>query len=205
MTPASYRALRRQVALHWAPDIAWSESVKPPTSADEFALELIYVVCNAGMRWKAARIIFDRVRQALLAGEPAASVFGSRSKAPAIERIWRLRAALFAGYQALDNDADRVEYLDVLPWIGPITKWHAAKNFGIDVAKPDRHLERVAAKSGESPQQLCARLAKASGDRVATVDYVIWRAAESGLLVTRPTIGKSRRGARAGNGHGGAA
>jgi hypothetical protein len=129
-------------------------------------------------------------------------VFGNVSKGRAIELVWLERAMLFRTYLALTTDAERVEFLGGLPWLGPITKWHAAKNFGLDVAKPDRHLERVAAKNGESPQQLCARLAKTSGDRIATVDYVIWRAAESGLIITKPIAGKTRRAARAGSGHG---
>jgi hypothetical protein len=72
----------------------------------------------------------------------------------------------------------------------------------MNVAKPDRHLERIAERTGETVADLCARLAAVSGDRIATVDYVLWRAAESGLIVTRPGIAKSMKTARLGSGHG---
>ena len=61
----------------------------------------------------------------------------------------------------------------------PITCWHLAKNYGHDCAKPDRYLTRIA--GAEGTHDLCARLAKETGDRIATVDLVIWRAANLGL------------------------
>jgi len=72
-------------------------------------------------------------------------------------------------------------FLASLPWIGEITKYHLGKNLGtLDTAKPDRHLVRIA--GAEGAHALCARLARATGDKVATVDVVIWRAANLGLL-----------------------
>ena len=52
----------------------------------------------------------------------------------------------------------------------------------MDVAKPDRHLVRISEVSGETAEALCQRLSDASGDRVATVDLVIWRAANLGVV-----------------------
>lgn len=77
-------------------------------------------------------------------------------------------------------ERQKVAYLRSLPWIGDITCWHLAKNYGHDVAKPDRHLVRIAGDEGV--HGLCARLARESGDRVATVDLVIWRAANLGMI-----------------------
>lgn len=202
MTAEEYARIRVGVALGWAADIEWSENVKAPTNAQHFALEIVYIICNSGMRWKVARAIYDRVAVELLAGRAPDSVFGHKRKCISIGRVWLEREKLFRQYSALMSDDSRVEFLGELPHIGPITKWHAAKNFGLDVAKPDRHLERVAAWTGETVTALCTRLAAASGDRVATVDYVIWRAAESGMIVTRPGIAKSMKTVRAGVGHG---
>ena len=51
-----------------------------------------------------------------------------------------------------------------------------AKNLGVDTAKPDRHLVRVAEATGyASPASLCEHLARMVGDTVAVVDLVIWR------------------------------
>jgi hypothetical protein len=51
-----------------------------------------------------------------------------------------------------------------------------AKNLGVDTAKPDRHLVRVAEATGySSPATLCEHLARIVGDAAAVVDVVIWR------------------------------
>jgi len=81
--------------------------------------------------------------------------------------------------------ADKVEFCASLPWIGNITKYHLAKNFGADVAKPDVHLQRLADREGTTAQALCERLAKATGYRAATVDVLLWRACANGIINSR--------------------
>ena len=116
----------------------------------------------------------------------ASTVFGHKAKAGAIDAIWAGRRDLFVAYRQAE---DKIAWLrDYIPWIGPITCYHAAKNFGVDVCKPDVHLQRIADAHGETPQALCERLAKASGDRIATVDLILWRAAERGLIKTRELV-----------------
>jgi len=134
------------------------------------------------MKNTVARRIFRRVMAALDAGESAATAFGHTGKASAMDRLWNDRVQLYEEMSVLTDDA-LPEWCGKLPFIGKITKWHAAKNLGADVAKPDRWLERVAQLSHESTPGLCARLAKESGDRIATVDLVIWWAMASGVLV----------------------
>jgi hypothetical protein len=163
-------------------DAAWAESVGPPTSADEFAREAIYVICNSGMRFTIARGIFERVMPALAAGESARSQFGHPGKAAAIDQIWYNRGVLFAQYLLAP---DKVEFCGGLPWVGETTKYHLAKNFGADVAKPDVHLQRLAEHYGTTPQELCARIASETGYRAATVDVVLWRACAIGLIDSR--------------------
>ena len=47
------------------------------------------------------------------------------------------------------------------------------------------HLERVASHYQTTPDALCMALAAATGDRVATVDVVIWRACNLGIVNSR--------------------
>jgi hypothetical protein len=187
MTPQRYQSLRAAVIeAGYGRDIAWAQSVRVPESAEAFAGEAIWVILCSGMREQVARIIQGRVQGAIEAGRPVIEVFRHAGKAAAIDRIWRERAALFAEFQESD---DKVEWCRSLPWIGDITKWHLAKNLGVDCAKPDVHLARVAEHYGTTPAALCAALAVASGDRVATVDYVIWRACNLGIIRSREKEG----------------
>lgn len=163
-------------------DIAWSENIGPPANADEFALEIIFVICNSGMQNKVARKIFERVSAALAVGNRVSEVFGHKGKVAAIEALWRDRDTAFAAYMAAP---DKIAHLGGLPWIGNITKYHCAKNFGVDCAKPDVHLQRLADLHATTPQDLCAALAAETGLKVATVDLLLWRACAEGVVNSR--------------------
>lgn len=166
-------------------DIDWQQNVKPPTDPEDFALQAIYVICNSGMKNTVARGIYDRVRDALEAGKSARTGFKHPGKVGAIDRIWAARGDLYRGFLAQNTDEQRLEFCGALPWVGNITKYHLAKNFGVDCAKPDRHLERIAKHHKTTTHELCARLAGETGDRIATVDLVLWWASALGIINTR--------------------
>lgn len=159
--------------------INWSEDIKPPRSAAAFASEAIYVICNSGMSNRVAVPIFRECMQALRRGRSAKTVFGHPGKSQAIDDIWEDRHAL---YRKLKKADDLVAFCAALPWVGPVTKFHLAKNLGADVAKPDVHLNRLAQPSGETAQELCDRLARDTGYRSATVDLILWRACANRII-----------------------
>lgn len=167
---------------HAEADVSWSESCSPPADPHAFALETIFVICNSGMHNKVARRIFERCREALREGRSAHEEFGHKGKAAAIDSIWSDRARLHQAY--LDAD-DKLAFCRGLPWIGGITCYHLAKNFGADVAKPDTHLQKLAARHGTTPQDLCDLLAARTSFRSATIDVVLWRACAERILDPR--------------------
>lgn len=185
ITTEEFRRVVAALGQTGAADIAWSESLEMPTGSIAFAMEAIFVICNSGMRYTVAQGIFERCKEALLAGRPVLEVFGHKGKASAIEAIWADRDVLLSMYQSRKNDAERLELLEALPWIGPITKYHLAKNFGMHVAKPDVHLQRLADREGCTAQDICDRLAAATGYRASTIDTVLWRACADGLINSR--------------------
>lgn len=166
-------------------DIEWSENACAPEDAQQFAMEAIFVICNSGMKNTVARRIYEKVKDALFRGESARTVFGHPGKAAAIDDIWARREHWYFQFTRVETDADRLAACEAMPWIGPITKYHLAKNFGVDVAKPDVHLQRLADYEGVTAQQLCERLARETGYRVATVDLLLWRACATGLINSR--------------------
>lgn len=174
----------RRIELHlrnagFSPDIDWSEAVPPATSPEEFADRAVYVICNSGMKNSVAEAIYEACMAALQEGKPVRRVFGHPGKGVAIQNIWNNREHLFLAYRL---SAEPVDFLQCLPWIGPVTKYHLAKNLGADVAKPDVHLERLARRDKTTTHKLCRRLSRESGYRVATVDTILWRACAEGLL-----------------------
>jgi hypothetical protein len=87
------------------------------------------------------------------------------------------------GFAAVKADilANPIYALRRFPFIGPVTAKHLAKNLGLDVAKPDRHLMRASARFGfRDPDQLCAAIAAVRSEPIKVVDLVIWRFLASG-------------------------
>lgn len=159
-----------------------SENIMAPTTAAEFASEAIYVICNSGMSNVVAVPIFNRCMKALRAGKSASTVFGHPGKGKAIDWIWKRRKRLFREFAVAP---DMIEFFSALPWIGPITKFHVAKNVGADVAKPDVHLNRLADREGLTAQELCDRLATETGYRAATIDLILWRTCADRIIHSR--------------------
>lgn len=159
--------------------IEWSEAIPRPRTAEAFAEQAVYVICNSGMMNRVAEPIFYRCMDALNRSASATTVFGHPGKAAAIDWIWAERDQLFAAYVGA---GDAIAFLRGLPWIGDITSYHLAKNLGADVAKPDVHMERLARQDRTDTHKLCARLARQTGYRIATIDTVLWRACADGLL-----------------------
>ena len=180
MDIATYAGIKKQlIERGFANEIEWAENIKPVSKPLDFFCEYAYVIVNSGMKNQIARKIWDKIVQALREDKQVSAVFRHSGKAKAIQDAWLNHKEMFDAYQAA---GDKLQYLDQLPFIGPITKMHLAKNLGMEVCKPDRHLVRIAKSFGMTPEELCLKLSKESGDRIVTVDTVIWRAANLGML-----------------------
>ena len=68
------------------------------------------------------------------------------------------------------------EYLTAFQGIGPVTACHLARNLGLQLAKSDRHLSRIASVSGyANVNELCDEVSRITGDPIGIVDLVLWR------------------------------
>ena len=172
-------------------EIEWQES-RDPTSFSEsnFLAEAAWVVYNSGFREAIVRRNFDFIslcffewasaKEIVDAGsvcvEAAMLAIANRRKHEAVLEVARRVAD--AGFPKFRKRllADPLNYLRLLPFIGPVTAMHLAKNLGFDVAKPDRHLVRLQRRLGFSDVgAMCAHFASATGDPIRVVDLVLWR------------------------------
>ena len=151
-------------------EILWCDRRPPLEEHDAvtFLWEYVWVVMNAGMREQVARTIYERV---VRTHDP--NVIGHPGKRSAVKRAFQEYESWFAALLAAD---DPTTYLETLPWIGPITKYHLARNLGVDCVKPDRHLARLAERFGYgTPDAMCRAIQDELGGRLGTIDAVLWR------------------------------
>lgn len=152
--------------------------------SDQFFSIYAFVVCNSGMKAQIAGPIFKRIIDCLNEGGDISTVFGHKLKVKAIKEVLAKRHELFSQFceTQFEDTGAILDFCESLPHIGRITKYHLAKDLGCDVAKPDRHLVRIAAKYGVTAEELCKKLSDETGDRIAAVDFILWRAANLGIL-----------------------
>jgi hypothetical protein len=160
----------------------WAENIQPPKDSTDFFMEYMWVVLNSGMKEQIARKIQEKILNAIIAGQKINDVFHHKGKAKAIQDMIDNKNKIFEQFLGCTSEEDKLDFCRKLPWIGKITCYHLAKNVGVNIAKPDRWLERIAEKSGESVQGMCKRLSEESGDRITAVDTVIWRACNLGII-----------------------
>ena len=182
-TGAYLKFRRRLMRTEFREEIEWARRIRPEDiDADAFALAAAEVVLVSGFRADVVNKLMPKVRRQLRRGQPVSDVFGHKSKTKAIEKIWRRRKALFGKYQQKKTEKEKLTFLETLPWIGPVTKFHLGRNLGMDVAKPDRHLVRIARKFGRTPRSLCRLVSEETGERVGVVDLVFWKAGAEGWM-----------------------
>jgi hypothetical protein len=160
-------------------EINWSRNIKPCNNPALFAHEAVWVILNSGMKNQISKIIWDRILEAWGVGKTTSTAFGHNGKVKAIDYIMANQITLFNEYESATN---KIEWLKGLPWIGEITCWHLAKNLGHDVVKPDRHLVRVAGSYNTTPDDLCGQISNMTGERKHTIDLIIWRACNLGII-----------------------
>ena len=179
------------IANGYADEIDWQDGLRfSQISESEFLREAAWVILSSGMRetvvrkkfpllstaflnWRCAKAIR---RQRSSCCTKALAVFNHQRKIDAIIKIVINVAEDGFGTMKSHIEEEGVDYIRTLPFMGPATAFHLAKNLGLDVVKPDRHLVRIARIAGfESPARLCRAIADQVGDRIAVIDLVIWR------------------------------
>jgi hypothetical protein len=159
-------------------------------SETEFLRESAWVILCSGFRESLVRRIFNYVSLCFCDWESASSIveadtacraaamasFRNQMKLDAILRIAHLVNGVgFSSFKEMVL-SDPIGVLGRLPYIGPVTVWHLAKNLGLDVSKPDRHLVRVSNQFGfYSAAQFCTAIADATGEPAKVVDLIVWR------------------------------
>jgi len=169
-----YKTAKDFVLTHgYKYEVEWCENREPFEfcTSETLFFEYAYVVLNAGMKEQIARKIYDKFCKEL-----DFNVIGHIGKRNAIIHGSENYKMWFNSLQMLKSDIERIEYLKTFPWIGDITKFHLARNIGIDCVKPDRHLVRLAEHFGfKAPHNMCVYIQGYTKERLGVIDVILWR------------------------------
>lgn len=154
-----------------------------------FIREIAWVILSSGMNEKVIRSKFSDISEAFMnwsiicicnnserCREKALSIFNNEKKIDAI--IKNCFIVYTIGINEIKNYIlnDGISYLASFPYIGNVTAYHVAKNLGINCAKPDRHMARIANTCGyNSPDALCHEISQIVGDQEKIIDLILWR------------------------------
>jgi len=184
-------AKERVIESGYAHEIDWQENLSLCCLTErEFLREAAWVILSSGMRETVIRRMFPEVSRAFCEWESARQIVNSKGdcRKAALDRFnnpKKIDSIIKIAAHVVERGFDSVrqyvwdegiDYITQFPYMGPATSYHFAKNIGLPVAKPDRHLSRIAEVVGYStPQSMCQDIAEFIGDKISVVDVVMWR------------------------------
>lgn len=183
---------------NYANELDWANSISPETfrnlRSKQFLSEYCWVVYASGFKVSTIESIFPDLKKAfkdfklediakMKTIKPVLAVFNNERKANSFFEGCKLVAG--EGFSAFKKRLEKegIDILELLGGIGPITKYHLAKNIGlVDEAKPDIWLVRAADACSSTVQELVGFLSKKYSMSRHAVDVIIWRyGADKGL------------------------
>ncbi len=174
-----------QKEINWQSNIDFEELNK-----EKFLREIAWVILSSGMKEQIIRRIFYKIESSFFNWNSITKIVENKEKcynnALKIFKNKKKISSIIESAEILNdiNFSDfkksvrkkPVENLSLFPYIGPVTVYHLAKNIGIDVAKPDRHLVRIAKNEGfNDVQEFCRYIADRCEDSIPVIDIVFWR------------------------------
>ena len=179
------------IAAGYDSEIKWQESTDfEHIQESDFLREAAWVILSSGMRETIIRQKFPVISKAFFNWQSAEKIIRNKEKCiectlrffrhrRKIEAIIQVSAHVFKkGFQNVWSSIEKggVAYIMQFPYMGPATSYHFAKNIGLPVAKPDRHLKRIAQAVGySSPQSMCGDIAAVTSEKIPVVDLILWR------------------------------
>jgi hypothetical protein len=139
-------------------EVEWQAGINfNDVTESDFLREGAWVILNSGMRESVIRKYFLELSFCFFEWESAIKINDSRTVCyEAAIGIFnndrKLSAIIDMSARICDISFDKlkeclekapVEFLQTFKHIGPVTSYHLAKNLGLQIAKPDRHLVRL--------------------------------------------------------------
>lgn len=176
-------------------------------TAEEFAKEVFYVICVAGFKQATAKKMCQKVIDYIDVNQipifdDLIKIYGNVNKVNAIIKVWNNREDLHKNFYQLSTPEEKLDFLSKLPHIGNITKYHIARNLGINFVKYDIWIQRLGvalygdleyakkvsnSKLNPKIKEMCDKmffdLEMQINEKTGYIDVVLWKACQQGLFV----------------------
>lgn len=154
-------------------EIEWVSKLPNIKNIDKitFFREYVWVVINSGMKNQVAERIFQNfwIDNTHFNFESVRHPHKNKS----IKQVYNRLDFYFNQFLQSKN---KLKFLESLPHIAKITKYHLARNLGLEVAKPDRHLVRIAEYFNYNDvQKFCKKISILVHEKIGVVDLIFWR------------------------------
>lgn len=175
---------------------------------EEFSYEVFYVICVAGFKQDYAKKMCEKIIETIESKngniniDDLNEIYGNKNKVKSIFDVWQNRAEYQKKFYDIDNIKDKVNYLGTLPYVGNITKYHLARNLGLNFVKYDIWIQRLGValygdekliklvnntkllpEIKEACDIMFDNLHKITLEKVGFLDVVLWRSCQKGLLI----------------------
>lgn len=188
---AYYNAKTHVISNGYAPEIDWQDDLCfNEVTEQDFLKEIAWVVLASGMSDKVIRSVFPKMTNAFYNWESAEFIIENKRKIKRnalkvfnyekkIDAILNISNTVYqSGFGTVKTliEKEGVDFIITFPFMGPATSYHLAKNIGLQVAKPDRHLVRIANTTGYNcVNKMCTDIASLTEDKISVIDLVLWR------------------------------
>lgn len=175
----------------YAYEIDWQDQLEfESINEQKFLEEASWVILSSGMNEKVVKKVFAHIKSIMFDFKSADLINKERKsclkKAMKIfNHPGKINAILYIVKFLSDHNFDivksrlineRMEFLQSFPYLGKATSYHLAKNLGLNVSKPDRHLNRISLILGfNDPHELCKEISYLINDKISLIDLVLWR------------------------------
>ena len=172
-------------------EIDWQEGLELETITEQkFLSEISWVILAGGMSDKVIRKVFPKIKSIMFDFQ-SAELISKRKKRCYNKAIkifnhkGKINAIIYAAEYLKNNSlavikssilSQGIKFIQSFPYLGKATAFHLAKNLGLNIAKPDRHLNRISNTLGfENPNELCNLISRFIDEKVSLIDLVLWR------------------------------
>jgi 3-methyladenine DNA glycosylase Tag len=175
---------------YWT-EIEWQDNISYSTlTKQEFLQEVSWVILASGLSDRIVQKKFPLIREAMFNFTSASLIAEKKEECfknalREFNHVGKISAIISVSERIANQSIEMVkalidrydvDYLKTFPYVGETTAFHLAKNIGLNVAKPDRHLVRISLALGfPTPADLCRKISEELGEKVALVDLVLWR------------------------------